>query len=73
MSNSAAEENVNISSDNFLNNLQLDNKSITFEKGKLKWIKSSDSLKNFVETSSQLKGQLGRWMRVENVQFRSTH
>ncbi|CAB3985758.1 Hypothetical predicted protein [Paramuricea clavata] len=60
MSNCAAEENVNISSDDFLNNLaklQLDNKSITFEKGKLKWMRSFDCLKNFVETSLQLKGQ----------------
>jgi hypothetical protein len=47
MSNCATEENVNISSDDFLNNLaklQLDNKSITFEKGKLKWMKSFDCL-----------------------------
>jgi hypothetical protein len=39
MSNSAAEENVNISLEDFLNNLaklQLDNKSVTVEKGKLK-------------------------------------
>ena len=60
MSNSVVEENVNISSEGLLNNLaklQLDNKSITVEKGKLKWMKSFESLKKIVETSSQLKGQ----------------
>ena len=49
MSNSAAEENVNSSSEDLLNNLaklQPDNKSITVEKGKLKWMKNFESLKN---------------------------
>ena len=60
MCNSAAEENVNISLEDLLNNLaklQLDNKSITVEKGKLKWMKSFESLKKFVETSLQLNGR----------------
>ncbi len=60
MSNSVAEENVNMSSEVLLNNLvklQIDSKSITVDKGKLKWMKSFESLKKFVETSLQLKGQ----------------
>jgi hypothetical protein len=60
MSNSAAQENVNISLEDFINNLaklQLDNKSITVERGKLIWIKSFEPLKKFVETSLQLKGR----------------
>ena len=60
MSNSATEENVNISLEDLLNilaTLQLDIKSITVEKGKLKWMKSFEPLKKFVETSLQLKGR----------------
>ena len=56
-----AEENVNILSDDRLNNikkLQFDEKSFIVEKGKLKWMKSLESLQNFVATSLQLKG---RW------------
>ena len=54
------EINVNITSDDLLNNLvklQLDSKLITVEKGKLKWMKSFESLKQFVATSLSLKGQ----------------
>ena len=54
-----AEENVNILSDDRLNNikkLQFDDKLFIVKKGKLKWMKSLESLQNFVATSLQLKG-----------------
>ena len=57
--NATAEENVSILSDDRLNNikkLQFDDKSIIVEKGKLKWMKSLESLQNFLATSLQLKG-----------------
>ena len=54
-----AEENVNILSDDRLNNIKklpFDDKSFIVEKGKLEWMKSLESLQNFVATSLQLKG-----------------